>query len=112
VTEKYQKEVFQEKMRAYLDVLRRELDEIEAYIDRDNPNVEIDNPETVVDRAEKIDDRASGLQHAVEDTDRSQWDSIRKTLQKAFDDLLQVISFLEHRIEGMEARQAPENIYD
>lgn len=105
MTSKYQKQTFQEKIRSYLDVLREELNEIEARLDHAETNISLDEPEAVVEDAGNIEKRAQGLQADIEETTPNNWTSIRTNLQSAYDDLLENISVLEDRIEGMEPRR-------
>lgn len=112
MTTKYQKEVFQEKIRAYLNALREELNEIEACLDDNETNVTLDEPEVIVEHALNIDKRAHRLQGDIETRKVTNWEYIRISLQNAFADLLESISLLQDGIDGMKPRQDIEQEYD
>lgn len=102
--EKYQKKVYQQKMRAYLTELRAELDEIEAQLSRPDVALEDETAARTLERAEQVDQAAREQLQTVEETESPGWEERRAHLEAAWDNLRSKLEHLATQIDKPEDR--------
>jgi len=98
MTDKYPKEVYQEKMRAFLDEMRAELDAIEERVEQDGVELQLSQPERRIEIAHDIDDKAHDQLRAIENNDITSWEQFRTRLEHAWDNLIGAINQLEENV--------------
>lgn len=94
----YPKQVYQEKMRAYLDDLRADLDRIEAKLADAQFNIQDNESRKIIDDARDIDDKAVDKLHELQDVEAIEaatWVEIRSQLEETWDDLMTALNALD-----------------
>ena len=98
--EQYQKQVYQEKIRAYLKELRARLDAIEAELEQSSDTeLEDRTAAKTLEQAKTVGDAARDHLKSVEETESVNWEARRARLEAAWDDLQSKLDYLAKQID-------------